>query len=441
MRIFVALGAFLGLLASTRVAQAGNLDAFYLSGDAALIGGAITATARGGGSAWYNPAGLGHLRGLRLDASVNGYTLDFGSSPEIVNSDPNAKLEKLSSLDLTVVPAALTLTGRFGNVGVALGVFVPSQSTTILRSKVSVSDEDGDLAFAYDLYSRYQEYHVGPSFGWAPTDDLTLGASALVTYRTLQHIEDAFVSLEPGNIAVLSHYTRDWIQVGLELIVGMQWRVSSRLRMGAVVRTPAIRLGQDLQEVEAEVTAVRGLLDSAVNFSGNLGIEAAVVAPARLHAGFAYDLDNWRSAIDGRLLVPIKNDSLSLDLRPVLNMRLGATRQINDRFGVGGGIFTDRSPSRTPTTFGQSQLDFYGLTAGVTTGKLYKVISRGAEDLKEPHGLLFQTTVALSYALGVGTIVSAEVAAGPGGLLTYRDVPANIVAHEISVHLASTIAE
>lgn len=417
------------------------MDAFYLSGDAALIGGAITATARGGGAAWYNPAGLGHLRGLRLDASVNGYTLAFGGQPDIVTSNPNAELERLTSLDLTVVPAALTATAKFGKFGVALGVFVPSQSVQIIRTKVEIDEPEEQLAFAYDLYSRYQEYHVGPSMGWSPWSDLTLGASALVTYRTLEHSADVFSSVNPGRVGVQSHYTRDWIQVGLEFILGLQWRLSRSLRMGAVVRMPALRLGQDLQEVTATVTSVGQNLETNVDFSQNLGLEASIVAPARFHTGFAYDIADWRLAVDGSLQLPMKNQSLDIDLRPVVNARLGATKQINDTMAAGGGIFTDRSPNRTPTTFGQTQLDFYGLTGSFTFGKLYQVLSRGSDVFKEPQGLLFQTTISLSYALGLGTIVSAEVNSSETSPISYQDVPARIVAHEISVHLGSTVAE
>lgn len=440
-RIVVALVvSALGLL-TPRIARAGNMDGFYLSGDAALIGGAITATARGGGAAWYNPAGLGHLQGLRLDASVNGYTLNFGGDPDLSTKNPNAVVERLTSLDLTVVPAALTMTAKFGKIGAAFGVFVPTQSKSVIRTKVAIDDGNENLEFAYDLYSAYQEYHLGPSIGWAAAENLTLGASAFVTYQTLQHNETVFASLESANLALMSHYTRDWIQVGLEFIFGVQWRLSRSIRMGAVVRAPALRLGQDLQEITADVDALGNTTNSSVNFSENLGISPSVVAPARFHAGFAYDLDDWRFAIDGSLQMPMKNDAISVDLRPVLNARLGGSKRLSDTMTVGGGIFSDRSPSRTPTTFGETQLDFYGITGSLTMGKLYKIVARGSDEFKQPRGLLFQTTVSLSYALGLGTIVSAELDTSEGVGLAYSDVPAGIVAHEISVHLGTTVAE
>jgi hypothetical protein len=86
-------------------ALAGNLDAFYLSGDAALQGGAITATARGGGATYYNPAGLAELPGLRLDVSVNAVAVRLGGHPDVDATVPGTKIERLTTLDLNIVGA------------------------------------------------------------------------------------------------------------------------------------------------------------------------------------------------------------------------------------------------------------------------------------------------------------------------------------------------
>ena len=60
----------LGIAASVAVASrasAGNLDSYYMSGEAALQGGAVTADTQHGGAIWYNPAGLASISGSRLD--------------------------------------------------------------------------------------------------------------------------------------------------------------------------------------------------------------------------------------------------------------------------------------------------------------------------------------------------------------------------------------
>ena len=57
------------------VAYAGNDDGVLVGGQAALTGGAVTATTSDGTAAWYNPAGLAQLQrpSLDLNASVYGF--------------------------------------------------------------------------------------------------------------------------------------------------------------------------------------------------------------------------------------------------------------------------------------------------------------------------------------------------------------------------------
>src|SRR5688572_11088713 len=105
-------------------ARAGNLDAFYLSGDAALQGGAITADVQGGGAVWYDPGGLAYITGLRLDVGVNGSAIRFGGTANLARPPPGTEVTRLTQLDLNVVPTALTVTRRFGPFGTAIGIFV-----------------------------------------------------------------------------------------------------------------------------------------------------------------------------------------------------------------------------------------------------------------------------------------------------------------------------
>lgn len=436
-----------GLLSLSSSAYGGNLDAFYLSGDAALVGGAITAKAEGGGAAWYNPAGLGRLRGMRLDASMNAYMIRFGGESDFDSPHPAADVTRLTHLDLNLVPAGLTLTKNWGDVGFALGVFVPTQSSVILRTLVKIEEPMRRLDFGYDLSARYQEYHLGPAVGWAPFRDWSIGASALVTYRTLQQIQDLYLDVVPGDGAlapgvVLAHDTLDWVQVGLELVLGVQWQLTQSWAMGAVVRAPAIRLGQDLQKVSAQVASTHGApAVSSVDFSEEIGLAPSIVAPARFHTGFAFDRDKDRFAFDLSLQMPMTNDAIQLAWRPVLNARLGGRRKINDIFAVGGGIFTDRSPQMEPREFGDGRIDYYGLTGSIALGKPYGIVSRGEERFDRPKTLLFETTISLSYALGVGKVIGAIVDFNDAGFASYIETPSSVVAHEISLHIGATVSE
>src|SRR5687768_5653089 len=107
MRVRRAGLALLTATALTRASVAGNLDNYYMSSEAALLGGAITADAKGGGALWYNPAGLSQVEGLRLDVTVNAFRLSTGAMADVETPDPSAKTT-LQTVNLRSVPASIT---------------------------------------------------------------------------------------------------------------------------------------------------------------------------------------------------------------------------------------------------------------------------------------------------------------------------------------------
>lgn len=439
----VAFGFAAATALSARPAQAGNMDAFYLSGDAALQGGAIVADSRGGGAAWYNPAGLAELRGMRIDVSVNGYSVRFGGHADFDSPNPSAEVTRLTTLDLNVVPTALTFTKSFGDVGFAFGIFVPTQSLSALRTRLKV-DGASRVDFAYDHYNRSQDYHVGPSLGWKPTPKLSLGASLLVNYRTSVSISDLFLSVGVANnsAVIATHNVVDWIQVGAEFVLGAQWNFAPDWRLGAVVRTPALRLGQNLQTIESTVAAGRNVVPQVdIEFAENFGLGATFIAPARAHLGLSHDIGDVRVAAEASMQMALYGDGLNLHLRPTPNARLGFRRRFSPIFSYGGGVFTDRSPYGVPSEFGESRIDYYGLTGAVSFATPYGIIQKGDVTFSQPRTMLFETTVAFSYATGIGTVMRARVDADQSDGIRYENDLANVFAHEFSVHLGTTVME
>lgn len=441
-----ALGLAFLLAAIPRVAQAGNLDAFYLSGDAALQAGAITADVSGGGAAWYNPAALSTLRGLRFDVSVNGYAVRFGGTASLDPAVPGAEVARFDRLDFNVVPTALTITRRFKHFGAAIGAFVPTQSASALRTRFWIPAPGGgrDVSFdySYDATSRVQSYHLGAAVGFDTGKNLSLGGAFLVTYQTLADQLSTSLITNEGGLTYLqnTHYTLDSVQVGAEFVAAMRYKFLETWRLGLVMRSPALLLGEHTQIVETLQTANGSTASGQNGFSEALTLSTAIISPFRFHAGLSHDFSpEFRGAIDTSLLLPFENDLFSL--RPTFNARVGVRRVLSDYLAIGGGVFTDRSPNQAPTAFQDSQIDFYGGTIAVEIARDYGIYAENKVPFERARALRFATTIGLSYAIGTGMVMQAQVSTAPGGGINSDPIPQSVLAHELTLHIGSAVME
>lgn len=443
-RLVAALAV--SLVFGPRTAHAGNLDAFYVSAEAALQAGAVTATSSTGGSIWYNPAGLSQLSGTRVDVNVSAYTARFGANVGFDSSVEGTVENRLNLLAVDVVPAAFTIARRFGKVGLGLGVFVPVQNSVVLRTHLEApAGPDGEppLEFGYDSSSNTREYHLGPGIGWDPLRRLSIGASLLANYRTQFEATDvaATAAGPSGRASFSTHRSRESLGVGLELVLGAKWKLDDGWRLGAVVRTPSLRLGQAGKQIETELrVSPDGQAGQDIVFDETLSLGTQVLSPFRFHAGVSKEFERLRGALDLSLLLPYRNELFGIVERATWNARLGAQTELNPNWSVGGGLFTDRSFKEKPSDFLDKQIDFYGVTVAVDWMSSYGVYSKGKRQVAPPRALLFGTTISLSYGLGLGTIAGALVGPGMDGV-DLRAHTSEVVAHEFSLHIASTLAE
>lgn len=423
------------------LAPAQNEDTYYLSDDSSLQAGAITADARGGGSIWYNPAGLAKLPGLRLDVSVSTYALGFGTNPDIDPGSPGSQVTRLSVFDLKAVPAAMSLTHRIGNVGVGFGLFVPTQDTIYLRTKLQelpTSEQPGiDVGLHVD--GAQKDYFGGPSFGVDIGPAVSIGASLLVQYSWDLVTSTVDVGFDTGDQTVAAinvHQLRDWIQVGVQPVFGVQLRPSPDWRLGFTIRLPSFRLYQILQTIDAETVAEPGGLEHRNDFAEQVGFSTRVVKPARFHMGVSRQFRELRLALEGSYQLPLRNPDTGQDLGPLWNVRVGGRYRLKDTMAVGGGLFTNRDAQRAVQQFGDSHIDFYGITLAAHLGQDYEVSKRAGKALVPAQGLTFGTTVALTYSLGLGEVVRVEVSPD-----SFREVPVGVTAHQILLSLGSSISE
>lgn len=446
-KLLAVLAAILGLLSAVSSARAGNLDSFYLSNDAPLQAGAITADVSGGGSIWYNPAGLANMAGLRLDVSASAYTLRLGGAPDISAAEESgAQVTRMTTTDFQIVPSALTLTHELGGVGLGFGVFVPKQSSTFLRVRVeqSATPSTADLDLLVDYHDRVQEYYAGPSAGFSVSPAVDLGAALFVHYRN--ELASGFLNAdyERGGERVLvsRHSTLDWQQVAVQLVAGVQLEPSPVWRVGFTLRGPSFRVFNVRQVVEVDTISVEtGAEDAPPRtnsvFREDFGFASAVVAPPRFHGGVSYTRDETRLAFDLNYQLPLYSAGLGIDSAAVLNARAGLRQQVSRSLALGGGLFSDRSPAQEPFELAERRVDYYGLTLAADITSHYGISSRKAELYSPPTPLVFGTTLALSYALGLGTLEQAHV----GSDASVHGRKTDLVVHELSFHFGGWLSE
>ena len=116
----------------------------------------------------------------------------------------------------------------------------------------------------------------------------------------------------------------------------------------------------------------------------------------------------------------------------VWNVRVGGRYEVDSQIGIGAGFFTDHSENSPIDELGATHVDFYGVSLGLEFQTPHEL----GEGERAPD-LVFSTTAALRYAVGVGQV---------GGLLfdpqrgLERDtVPIGTTIHEIGLHIGSAL--
>jgi hypothetical protein len=447
MRVRVIGATLLGASGVTGVALAGNLDSYYMSAEAALQGGAITADSRDGGAMWYNPAGLGEIPGLRLDVGANAFRLSFGGVPDLEATGKDPEITRLRTINFISVPVSMTLTHRFGDLGVGFGLFVPTNDSSYLRTQLKERSETGDHAIelGLDAHSTLTDYFIGPSVGWKIGREVSVGMSLFVNYRT-----ELGVSAVEGNVidpdgsvdaAFVDHETDDWQQIGAQGVFGIQIHPDRFWAAGITLRTPVLRLYQVRQQIRTLLTTENGQRPEPSNrFDETSGLDAEIIAPSRVHLGLSRRFELWHVSLEANYQFPFEEGENQIELLAVANARAGLRYQWSRTLRVGGGLYTDRSPTQAKT-FTDNGLNYYGLTIAGELSTPYETIKKGDETFTRPRGLVFATGVALSYAAGFGRVVRADVVTSETAAIEIQEVPTRAVDHELILHVTSSLGE
>ncbi|MGM0578431.1 MAG: OmpP1/FadL family transporter [Myxococcota bacterium] len=428
------------LLFGADSARAGNDDEVLLGNDAALTGGAVTATVSDGSALWYNPAGLAGVRRNSVDLSASAFTLRSYDAPRFI-SVAGGPSTGASVREFVSIPSALTMVRRLGeDLELGLGLFTSESSDYVLRE--TLVTRAPSTSWVLNVATSSAAYHGAAGLAWRLSPDLRVGFGLLGSYRAASSSGWFFAGASgtDGASVVSGAGTQSSAQtLGLQLRAGVQWSFAERWRLGASIRSPEMVFFStaDVSEVQVEAQGGGGQqtsisLTPVEDEDSSGGFDMFLPARVRLGVGWEGDRGRFDAEVDVQHGVTADLPFGEVEREAVWNARVGGRVDVSPTVSLGFGAFTDRSAEPDPEDFAELHVDFYG----VTTGVHWETAHRLADDEETPDFVL-STTVGLRYAYGTGDIGSLlvdfatdEVASFPAESLTV---------HEVSLHLGSGI--
>jgi hypothetical protein len=431
--------SFVLLLAAR--AHAGNEDELFVSNDAAMMGGAVVAVVRDGGSLWHNPAGLGGADRDRVDVTANVYSLRLSHAPGFMRSVQGDACDA-DVREFVAVPSQISylrVLSRRATLG--LGYYAPRAANLIVREDMHTDAGDIVSDWSVDGVQAYKEYVFGATLGVEPSPGLRLGGGLLLRWESLTQSVAFFGQVASAGVTsrllqVGSLYTHD--QVGLEPTLGIQWEVSHALTLAASARGPRLGLYNAGETTDSESIV---LSDStpplllAVSSRQKLGGKAfAWMRLGRYFLGAAYRLGQTVLAIDGDLQPGLVDRGAGVERKLAWNVRFGASQRVSPRFTLGGGLFTDRgADQKSEEGLLGAGANFVGGSLGVRWDDQHRLAAGEPAD-----SLRFTSLFAVRYAYARGRIENLTVdptSSTTAELLRSGEIGVSV--HELALYLGT----
>jgi hypothetical protein len=438
----VVLSAVCGLvlLAEPPVALAGNDDEVPIGNQAAMSGGAVTATASDGAAAWYNPAGVAAVTQDTVDVSGSVFSIRHYRMGEFLSASTGDHADARTT-ELVTIPSALTLVRPVSErVNVSLGVFVPR--TVDIRVRDTLFTYGPESTWILDLASKTQAYHAGGTIAVRAHDTVRVGFTLGGIYTTQSARGEFFGEVVgPDGATGIFGLTIDasvWT-VGLEAALGLQWDPTPALSLGLSVRSPSLEIYSSSEADIVTTSAMAGGMstpgaDLVLESAAVDGIERASLYPPRVRAGVAWRFSRGWVALDGDFQPAWSDDTFQTEREPVWNVRVGGTVRVSDDVALGAGFFSDRASDPDPADLTDTRADFYGGSFGITFDNTHGL----AED-EEAETITFSSTVALRYAYGSGEVGSLFVDFADPAREIVKVRVTDYTVHEIGLHVGSAL--
>jgi hypothetical protein len=420
-------------------ARAGNDEGVLVGNEAAMTGGAVSAVTRDGSAIWYDPAGVAAVTRSQLDLSGSATVLRIAQTPHLLSSATTGRTVDGGYLEVIGIPSAVTITRQLDRQLVfGFGIFTPQ--LTSHTDRVSLTDDAGMLTSRWQFVQQEnsQSTYAGLSLGYRLSSNVRIGATLFGLYRN-ETLSSHFFGAASDDATMTDVFATGESRlttlqsVGVELLAGVQWDVVPGLTLAASVRTPDLQLGSLTRATSSTITAssASGIVFAPDDTAG-LEPNVAVISPTRLRLGLAWRVHRAWLGLDVEAAhewsVP------GVERRWVANVHVGGRYWVDQSVSIGAGVFTDVSPTRRITQYGQTQVDFVGGTFGV--------------EIHTPHALgphehaptiVFAQTFAVRYAVGIGTIGGLRFEDASATTQGHDVLITPTTVHELSLHIGSAL--
>lgn len=394
------------------LAHAAPDDGFAVSNDAALRGGTAVVLGRDAASVWYNPAAAATVERVRIEASLSVYGLRHTRAPQAVAAHvgEERRTEPGRETHVVVVPSSIAFGFEFPEQKLGLVVAVHNTRYADVEARASISGRNEAAGYAFEqsfnTLALRRRYHMGATLGWEPHPRFRVGFTLGGMFdKNLQFTRLAVLAESdegPSQFSGVADLDAASRVVGGEAALGIESQITEHLYLGASLRSPAVAVWRKFDGGETvAVTAIDGagigatqtLLDRGINRNAPRWI-----TPWRVAIGVAWKFDRGLVELDVDGTTGRRDVGQLWRQRPTFNVSLGGSHQVGKRWELGGGIFTDRTTSLRGSVYPDVVVDRWG---GSFATRLRTPVRLAHTERAET--LVFETTVALRYAVGVGT--------------------------------------
>jgi long-chain fatty acid transport protein len=318
------------------------------------MGGSFVGLANDYTAIYWNPAGIGQLKGNYLGL----FSTDVIPSGKL--KVPDAGIDAKSLINHYISPNVMGYLGfsPLKDLTFALGVFVPAGLGSEWSGKDLKALSGGTEV---EWMSKIAVIDISPAVAYKVSDNLSIGAAFNIFYGTFDLKKPAGMKAQDGKTYVFQ-FSESSTGIGYGVTLGAHYKLNEMISLGASFRTKtAVKMDGTAKNAGM---AVLGATESKFNrdvawpmwISGGIAVRPTQNWVITADAQFSqwsksenqfvakYDNANWQGALS-----LAGQNVFTLNWKDATQVRFGTEYQINSSFTVRGGYYIDPAPAPTET--------------------------------------------------------------------------------------------